>query len=565
MTSLAQAVRTRRELAPPRFEPPGPGPWKLDDAHADEPAPRYAQEPFVRGFMRGQAEGFARAGVPLRTIELAFVHGLAYWRPVPLVGRPDAGPPPPRWLLKGLTRLHPATRARAGAARRWLSTRGWRADVARWDTQVMPSFARRLGALQAAPITTLDARGLVAHLDACLATLEDAHTAHFSINPAVMFPVGALLRVAAGAGIAPAELARRLVARRKNHELSTLAAALRRDDVAAALLTSGAPAPRILERLEAQDGEVGDAARAWLGEVRHRALAARHLLSPTGDEVPELLLDHIRDATRQERAHAGEDRGVEALRARVPAGERDRFDALLTESTLVHRVRDERSSVLDRWAEGVTRRALLEAGRRLADGGRIDAPEHALDLDHAELTGLLARGAGPDAAEVRERAMARATTSASAAPASLGGAHAPAPEGVFPEPVERLLAAIFFYVGVMDGPEEMEVQTGLLLRGVAASSGRYEGPARVVSGDAPLSSLRAGEVLVARTTMPGHDVVFPLAGAVVTDRGGALSHAAIVARELGIPAVVGTREATVRLRTGERVRVDGDAGTVERA
>ena len=75
--------------------------------------------------------------------------------------------------------------------------------------------------------------------------------------------------------------------------------------------------------------------------------------------------------------------------------------------------------------------------------------------------------------------------------------------------------------------------------------------------------LQQGDVLITRNTGPAFNVVLPLLGAIVTDRGGQLSHAAIVAREYGIPAVVGTREATTMFPDGARVRVNGDKGVVE--
>ena len=84
-----------------------------------------------------------------------------------------------------------------------------------------------------------------------------------------------------------------------------------------------------------------------------------------------------------------------------------------------------------------------------------------------------------------------------------------------------------------------------------------------MSGPADFHRLRPGDVLVTRTTSPTYNVVLPLLGAIVTDRGGALSHAAIVSREFGIPGVVGCRDATTRIRDGARVRVDGLSGTCE--
>ena len=94
------------------------------------------------------------------------------------------------------------------------------------------------------------------------------------------------------------------------------------------------------------------------------------------------------------------------------------------------------------------------------------------------------------------------------------------------------------------------------------SGGIYEGCARVVHDAADFDQVVKGDVLIARSTSPYFNVLLPLLGAIVTDRGGALSHAAIVAREYGIPGVVGTKTATQSIKTGQRVRVDGNAGEV---
>jgi phosphoenolpyruvate synthase/pyruvate phosphate dikinase len=97
---------------------------------------------------------------------------------------------------------------------------------------------------------------------------------------------------------------------------------------------------------------------------------------------------------------------------------------------------------------------------------------------------------------------------------------------------------------------------------ICCTGGVVTGPARVVSTVEEAQTLREGEILVAVVTNVGWTPLFPRAAAVVTDVGAPLSHAAIVARELGIPAVVGCGNATTRLRTGDRVRVDGANGTV---
>jgi pyruvate,water dikinase len=91
----------------------------------------------------------------------------------------------------------------------------------------------------------------------------------------------------------------------------------------------------------------------------------------------------------------------------------------------------------------------------------------------------------------------------------------------------------------------------------------YEGTARVIADAADFGRIKKGDILVARSTSPYFNAVLPLVGAIVTDRGGQLCHAAIVSREYGIPGVVGTREATAIIRDGARIRVDGGAGSVE--
>jgi pyruvate,water dikinase len=109
------------------------------------------------------------------------------------------------------------------------------------------------------------------------------------------------------------------------------------------------------------------------------------------------------------------------------------------------------------------------------------------------------------------------------------------------------------------GPQR---RAGDVITGVGASSGRVTAPARVLTGPQDFGSMQPGDVLVARITTPAWTSLFAMASAVVTDVGGPLSHSSIVAREYGIPAVLGTGVATQRLTTGQMIRVDGDAGTV---
>ena len=102
-----------------------------------------------------------------------------------------------------------------------------------------------------------------------------------------------------------------------------------------------------------------------------------------------------------------------------------------------------------------------------------------------------------------------------------------------------------------------------VLKGIGASAGRVTGTARVIHGPDEFGQMRQGDILVARITTPAWTPLFALASGVVTDVGGPLSHSSIVAREYHIPAVLGTGLATERLKSGQRITVDGDAGTVQ--
>jgi phosphohistidine swiveling domain-containing protein len=116
---------------------------------------------------------------------------------------------------------------------------------------------------------------------------------------------------------------------------------------------------------------------------------------------------------------------------------------------------------------------------------------------------------------------------------------------------------------IYDATAATPVSNSGRIKGFAGAAGLVEGRVRVLDGPEEGGRLQSGEILVAVTTNVGWTPLFPRAAAVVTDVGAPLSHAAIVARELGIPAVVGCGSATTRLRTGDRVRVDGGRGVVE--
>jgi pyruvate,water dikinase len=175
---------------------------------------------------------------------------------------------------------------------------------------------------------------------------------------------------------------------------------------------------------------------------------------------------------------------------------------------------------------------------------------------------LVTGAGGPSSDELAARAQYRATHDQHDAPPFLGDPPQPPPDpSGLPPGIGRIMRATGIALDSMFGSSDAE-HSHDVLRGLAASPGTYEGPARLVAGPSEFGRIEQGDVLLTPATTEAFNILLPLLGAIVTDNGGLLSHSAIVAREYGIPGVVGTREATSRIADGTLVRVDGAAGEV---
>lgn len=249
-----------------------------------------------------------------------------------------------------------------------------------------------------------------------------------------------------------------------------------------------------------------------------------------------------------ERQHAAQQEALRRFADRRP-GDVRRLRARMASAAVSFRGREAGRSEWVR-AIGVTRAFLLRAGELTGIGDDVfflkaDEVVDLLGGDESPLERVPARRAAYD----RYRALPTY-------PRYIRGPFAP--EAWAADPDRRT----DFYDGSTD-QEDPAVPEGAELRGFAGAAGVVEATARVVASAREGERLRPGEILVAPVTNVGWTPLFPRAAAVVTDVGAPLSHAAIVARELGIPAVVGCGDATTRLTTGDRVRVNGGDGTVE--
>ncbi|MGE3578524.1 MAG: PEP-utilizing enzyme [Vicinamibacterales bacterium] len=558
-------------IDPSTLTPPRPGAWELEQTHLTAPPSGFIAPIFPVAMPKGFGAGLRDYGTLLEPFDIAIIGGFIYMCPR-AVGAPlDAEGLPPRIVFEVMRRLHPEMRRRVARARTVFAEKRWRQDVASWDNEVKPALLREAAALRAEDLDRLNDAQLANHVRRAAAFLARGIESHHRFNVCALMPVGDfLVHATAWTGLTPSallEACRGLSAPSAGAtpEMTRLVAALADDPDGTALLLSSAPAASIVEGLLAREGAVGEAMRAYLDVVGFRCLGGYDVSEKHVRENPELLVRIIRAARQRPAAGAdgaGTSRALAAARERVPPEHRPAFDALFEEVRVTYRIRDERNFFGDAPAIGLARRAILEAGRRLAARGALEAADHAIDATADELAEMLTGGDGPTAGEVAARYRFRVEANINAMPPNLGLRPSPPPPASwFPGDAARVARAIGMAMDLMFGVHAA-APAAKVLKGFPASPGVYEGPVRVVRTAAELPTVEAGDVLVTPATSPTFNAVLPLVGAIVTERGGALCHAAIVAREYGLPAVVGSMHILKTVRTGMRVRVDGAAGEV---
>ena len=531
------------------FEPPGPGTWEMDAVHFPRPATRYWAEIHPEPFGRGVAEFTRYYGMLLGGMRMSYVNGFAYRSMTPVSN--DEVP------------------ERFRRAEEVFERKLWRDQLREWDEVAKPAAIKTHRDLQSVDPGALSDPDLAAYLTKC----HDHHARmiyqHMRFTGAAMLSVGDLLaHLADWSSVPPSDVLGMMrgaapVSAGASSELDRLVTAFAEDAPAREILQSEGDPAQVLDRLRSLHSDVGKELSGYLGLVGYRLLDGFDISGRYALELPDALLRAIRTSV-QERGRPAADVGVRIadIREQVPEQHRAQFDELLGEARLMYRIRDERGVFSDIWASGIARRAVLAGGGRLADAGRIDDPEHFIDAGFDEMVSMLSGSGGPSAAELTARFEYRTSHTAKGAPEVLGPPPSPPPDpSGLPPAAARVMRATGAAMGELFGSSQAPHEEKLL-RGLAASGGIYEGPARRVSGPSEFDRIIEGDVLVTESTSEAFNILLPLLGAIVTDSGGLLSHSAIVAREYGIPGVVGTREATQRIPDGALVRVDGNAGEV---
>jgi len=359
--------------------------------------------------------------------------------------------------------------------------------------------------------------------------------------------------------------------------LARLAVDLRVDD----LFTEGADPATVLSSLGTDRGDSG---RRWLDAFEKARDPWFHV--STGDgfyhhhlswnddlTVPFTALSGYVAAVRAGTLASRPTQELRAQRDQIASGYRElltseeekaAFDQMLGLCRLVFPFVEDHKFYCEHWFTTRFFQKIKAFGALLARFGVLAEADDVFHLHHTEIDQALsdlslawAAGSPPLGGAhfppiVAERKRMLEVLRDWSPPAALG----PVPEALNDPAVRMLWGVTSERIESWLHPSEDEVV------GVAASSGVVEGVARVLHDVNEIGSLRDGEILVCPVTAPSWAPVFGKIKAAVSDIGGSMSHAAIVAREYGMPAVVGTGDATKRIRTGDRIRVDGDRGTI---
>ena len=273
--------------------------------------------------------------------------------------------------------------------------------------------------------------------------------------------------------------------------------------------------------------------------------------SPLLETLKHLATEQSRSPyERQSTAAAARERATESLLARPKGIRRRLVVSLLKWAQRYSPLREDALADLGLgWP--LVRRMLRELGRRFVAAGMIAAPDDVfwLKLEEAQ-SAAQALDVSPSAPNFQPIVLERRSRCERERRAT--------PPVVLPPHIIRFMGIDFSPLS----PARTNQTMGNIIKGQSASPGRVAGIARVIHGPDEFNQMRRGDILVAKITTPAWTPLFALAAAVVSDVGGPLSHSSIVAREYQIPAVLGTGVATERIRSGQRIIVDGDLGTV---
>lgn len=540
------------------FETPGPGQWNLDRSHFPGGTTPIMQSVLREAMETAFSKQWVLHGIPAETMSVAFVQGFMYTRlrPLVLADRPSTKPPPTP-LLKLLTRIHPEFRRRTKAAEKTLANSPAPAVIKEWHEEIRPRLVSINLDFQNVDLSLLDNEGLLEHFNSVLDHLRFSMTEHFRLHGYDLGPIGQLLVEGQKWGLEGPELLAALVGASPSTKaplksLFKIRTLLEKDEVFPENLEDVKKSPAAYAELD-----------SYLENRGSVLYAGYDLDTPTLRESPEVLLATILAATNPTSDANKPLEIADQLRGRIPANEHLLFDGALHDAREAMDLRDDNGPITAEWPCGLLRLTILEIGRRLKSSDHLVDESHIFCLTNTEITNLLSTGLGPSPKEINQREKARLQQKLLDPPLTLGPPETPPPLNALPAPLATTVSMVQVVINElgMDGTKETDSNEHLL--GIGIGDEKITGVARVAeNAEEAIQRLQPGEILVTRATSPAYNLVLTLVGGLITAEGGAMSHAAVLSRELGIPAVIGAAKAMTKIKDGDTVEIDSSKNSV---
>jgi phosphohistidine swiveling domain-containing protein len=547
------------EPVQPDLTPPDEGSWMLDGGHYPTPISPSAASFYLPFLERSISAAFAEFGALIDGVRQEAVGWRVYGKVVPPGGK--EGKPPPWWLMGALARVAPPIRKKMAKAKEAAAGGLGKSYIEKWWAEWRPGLQAEITERSQTHLSTLSDNALLDELDRRLDLLERGQEIHFKLFIPHLLAVHRFVRFCVDRlGWDETETVQHLsgisdMSSAPGRRLDEIADVIRSSTELTLLVESHTSG---LDDLRRASTEAAGLIDGFLAEFGDRA-TSYDVLPPTIAERSDLLKATIRSLVKHPPKTT--EPGIEILRHRGDSlqGETARpFAELLSQLETAFPVREDNILYTDNIPLGLMRLALLELGRRLVDRGLLADASHVFFLSVDEARNVIGEGLDLRAA-VDQRRAERVWAERHAPAPTLGPAPPPPPDlRALPREARELMEALLWSIA-----NDLATPPGDGLSGVGASPGVYRGKARVIRDEAEFARIEHGDVLVCDITTPAWSVLFPRIGAVVTNKGGLLSHAAIVAREHGIPAVLATGTATQRIEDGEDVTVDGTKGQIE--
>ncbi len=514
--------------------------WEWEEMHCPRPFPPLAGDYMTAIIEHGLNYRYEKFGMPVR-YRCRLVNNYVY------VGE-DLDPAADRTALAETSRR--GRLAQTNVVRQY------------WEQQVFPILMDTYKWMQRAPIKTASLDEVADLWDDLWQRVHHLYRLHFMTNAGSYQSMDSLIDLCTSLleGLSEAD-ALQLVQglptdlQRVQRDLFVLARQAQGDGKVAAIIMRRPPAA--LKELKSFAGgqEFLRALDEFLTRHGHLGQPYDDLSLPSWADTPVLVIEEIRKRLQgpqqdpeSARERLAEDAGrlADEIRSRLRGRPADlaRFEEALSHARAVGPLTEGHNYWLDRMLHANAHRFVVRVGQRLVREGVIDAPEDIFYLYAREVGELLAHPKS-----MRPLVAARKS--------DLTHWHTIRPPKYLGKPSD---------LGTPSGRFDVlppEQTDPAVLKGTGASPGKASGPARLIVTPEQFDRVQPGDILVCPASNPSWVLLFGIIRGLVTNTGGVLSHAAVVAREFGIPAVVGTGEATERIREGQWIEVDGTTGEVK--